>query len=477
MYCKITATDRSYSRQTKIVSAIAEIATTPAGGTPDDSFLSDTTIEVIDNTTAGGWEIWDDYTTIHPDGTTYAPNNNYGARLALLSPSVGKSGYTHTYLSFTLLKSNYINNNNNNGNGYSHPEIHMGFVDTSLSATESNHRPNRDLPNMAEHFSNRNTGYPEHGCRPGNANNATSTSFNGRSADEGNFLGDYYQFAGTITYYVLATEDMIHIHQGENSSNQIYGAWFHYGKRTHQDWEENFSDNPYWVGMWQDYYYHNNDSYSSGVRPGYNTSGYYTMMRGINTENDSNIEPFRCSASSVCSSYDYQTDPLTGIVLGRNTSKNIGDGYRTAPYYTTNNTYYPYVQYFTNVTTTSFYSSSYWDGNQSSSYLSNTNYFLKYPMWNMPPSNERYENVGYSYDPNTGVHKFTAHQIRVAANRGYNEGGVMKHILGGTKIYKFDQLNAIMPNSAHGSSVIINGENYVQFKVMGNHGVIYVKKD
>jgi hypothetical protein len=251
MLCKIITTGDQKSQEIQLIKAIRAVATAAAGSTPsavcstvynNASSSPYEVITVLDNTTAGGW-------SVHADGTNLrnaVEAGTYTEFLQLYS-TTGKSSLPYAWIKFI---SSYTQTT-------APPQAIFCFW--GFSAATSN--LTADGNNIANHHS------------------ASDSTNSGTVAIGSNSTGatDHYRpmtFGNAFqrTYYIGCNSEYIHIQQGTAPSDGYYssGAFIHFGTRTNSTWEDGYSDNPYWVGLY--------GSQGTGTS---NTAiqGYFTKMR------------------------------------------------------------------------------------------------------------------------------------------------------------------------------------------------------
>lgn len=485
MYAKIEFEVGADATYAQFIAALGEIATTAAGSDVADDDFPNLSITTIDNSVAGGWTVLDRQSTVGQYATTYGGSEGSYASCITLTADVGngKTDYDKAYLRLWYPVYNYWTSTSNSGYpGY--PYVTFGFLDSA------NDNPGDNAKYYYQELGNQTTNIRHFGYPQGTKYNSGSTSYSVETAFGEQVMWHYDagKNNNTITssrgsYFVMANSEAIHIHAGSP-----YGHFFHFGKRTNLTWEGNYTDNPYWVAMWQSYYYKENNSYHwPNIR---SAAGYYTIMRGFNPVNQSEISPqkvnyYNASMTTSTTPLSNWYDPFTGTkgYSTNSTSRSVHDGHgATSPGGTS--TYNMYYQTYTSARPVSIAtaaslatSTSNLDINGVYNYAGNTSYWLRYPMWNLYANSYPSQDVGVSYDSDSGLFKPTAGHVRISLANGYNEGGVMKYILSGSKNDDYVDMNNLISDNSNGSVVTIDGSSYAQLKIMGNHANIFVKVD
>lgn len=268
MFCKVTLMGDARSQNQQLMKAVRAIATAAANSTPSvtgstvynnastGSYEVITT--VLDNSVAGGWTIKTDQTTL----TSNVVSANTGCETLLLYNTTGKSALPYVW--FSMIEGAVSAAQLNNG-----PFLSFGYASTLANC---NYGSEHNVVGLASTNSAASHNTRFSCCVP--------TAFSTAS-----HRYDYRRPAGiyntsTRVFYIAATSEYIHIQQDmftQNIANS--GSWFHLGLRTNQSWEDNYTDNPYWVAVWLA---SGSDTGTVGI-PAYDTSGYWTVMRRLDT--------------------------------------------------------------------------------------------------------------------------------------------------------------------------------------------------
>lgn len=441
MLCKlkINAQSNRTNMAVEFMESISSIATANSGATPTHASA---TIEVLDNTTAGGWT----------QGT--AANTAATVPHTTLITDSGKSSKPYTFISFVKCNTNYL-------------DTHYGFL-------ESDTYPDYDLQTSGDQFFYpHDIGYNSSMTGASGADNITESLF----AMDSN---------RKLEFYVLCTQECIHI-QHSSTDRYYSGAWFHWGLRTNQSWEDLFNDNPYWVALWDHGYQFQN------AMP----NGYWTKMRTLNPADGTFSNPVVVSrfmdvrpVQETSSQFKW-THKLTGYQFTGSTNT-VGRDFNgdSATIYQSNVTGIPQTS---NSTTTgeTYYArvaDAQWDTATTTQIVAvhgtpsawNDSYALCVPIHNLMQEGNSFQN-GLTVDTNTFSIIPAASQMPIKMINGLNLGGVMKNVLQGAK---FPNSNYWENYGTNGATVTIDGVDYIMTGFLTNDdldpprfsGNLYLKK-
>jgi len=462
MLCRIKARGNDHaSRQLSFMRAIRAVATAAAGSTPTcpastsvlydgSSYLGganeyEAIIDVIDNTSAGGWTEVSNQTTLPADGTYTTQASNQADSLVLRAPG-GKTGFQNMY---------------------------FGLMTTAYSTTEQIEHI------TAWHYCTNDThdfvnSKPSFSLGAG-TDDLIASSPAGAGASYGGVLSNAYSntaytasyqgvgaFFNDREYYVLATEEVLHVHCITYS-----GGFWHIGLRYNQGWEDTYSDNPYWTVL----------CHNDGVGADHSNSYYWARMRyhrsDLQTDGVTSLK-VHFNDNTAISTYG---NPITGAVSTSTTNMQNWPQYLLngerfsntgAVYYNNAVTSYPNNA----VTGTS--------QNQSAS-----TYKLQAPLIhsNMGHGTNNIENVfnnsliGVVGDPTTGSWVPAARPIEIKMPYGWNMGGSLKYLQHGPTFANNADLQFY---SNVGSIYQINGENWLcvsyGYTTLSSHyGILWIK--
>jgi hypothetical protein len=252
---------------------------------------------------------------------------------------------------------------------------------------------------------------------------------------------DYTSMNVDHDFYVAANEEFIHIHSVQNHD------FMHLGLRTNMSWEDNYSDNPYWVRLDADYH-----------------EFYWTTMRQLIP-----------STQSVSALINYQgmwwnnlfNNDQTHTIYGWNSrDRQEKDVPQVQEYTLSQQRTSPYAVYLPSGTNLST-SSSYTNGSYFN--LSNTtNRRLVQPIITADRN-----AFGLTSDSTSGIMIAGAQPINIRANYGRNNGGTMKNLLQGGGFTNTTDRDSYFTEE---TTVNIDGTDYIGLLIDGGLKVIYVKK-
>lgn len=462
MLCKIKARGNDHaSRQLSFMRAIRAVATAAAGSTPTcpastavlydgSSYLGganeyEAIIDVIDNTSAGGWTEVSNQTTLPADGTYTTQANNQADSLVLRAPG-GKTGFQNMY---------------------------FGLMTTAYNTTESGEHITawHYCTNDAHDFASSNPNF----VGGTTSQNIVSSSAAGANASYGGLLSNSYDNSGYVNsyqgvgaffndreYYVLATEEVLHVHCINYS-----GGFWHIGHRYSQAWEDTYPDNPYWTVL----------CHNDGIAADHSNSYYWARMRyhrsDLQTDGVTSIKSHH-NDNVAMSTYG---NPVTGAVSNSTTNM------QNYPQYIFNG------ERFNNVGTVYLNTGVATYPNNSTGVTgvaaSSSSYKLQAPLIhsNMGHGGTAIESVfnnstiGVVGDPTTGSWVPAARPIEIKMPYGWNMGGALKYLQHGPTFANNADLQFY---SNVGSIYQINGENwlcvsYGYTSLASHYGILWIK--
>ena len=279
------------SQNTQLMRAVKAIATAAANTTPSvtgstvynnaSSGQYEVITSVLDNTVAGGWSLKADQTTL--SGAIVSTNTFF--ETLMLYNTTGKSSLPYIY--FSMIEGSVSTVATNPG-----PFLSFGYASTLANCNYGSGY------NVKTQF-----------------NAIPSTTVYSGACPFSNNAQDFNRVAGIINtgtrvYYISATSEYIHIQQDvATTSTQHCGSWFHLGLRTYNSWEDNYSDNPYWVALWC------SQGLNSGVYGGQadDAAGYWTVMRTINTTTGVVATPVNVYRATNPGATSCVLNPVTGF--------------------------------------------------------------------------------------------------------------------------------------------------------------------
>ena len=429
MLCKITTTGDQRSQEVQILKAIRAVATAAAGSTPsaicstvhnDASSSPYEIITVLDNTTAGGW-------TVHADGTNLDTDVEAGSgyqKFIQLYSTTNKSALPYAWIKFITSTATAT---------AQAPFSCMTFWGFSASTSNLTADGN-SLSDMSSAADN------THSSVIGNA-----SSSGGRPDNYG-----ILSFSTTTTriYYIACNSEYIHIQQGctLNDGYQVSGAFLHFGTRTYETWEDNFTDNPYWVGLY--------GTQGNNGATGNTVQGYFTKMRlfenaaGAARTYTNKIHRSNSGSSTANAPLYFNANATTwtATAMAGNYTNDATTAYWPAQLTSMNSTYA---------------SSS--SNNQSTATYTSIN--LKGPIITpAAPSGSAYVTARLQSDPVSGAMIPAAEPVMILPQSNYSGGGYMKNLFQSPTFQTETHLNLYHTLD---TPVSINGENFFGLR----HGI------
>jgi hypothetical protein len=423
MLCKIITTGDQKSQEIQLIKAIRAVATAAAGSTPsavcstvynNASSSPYEVITVLDNTTAGGW-------SVHADGTNLrnaVEAGTYTEFLQLYS-TTGKSSLPYAWIKFI--------------SSYTQPTVAPQAIFCFWGFSAATNNLTGDGNNIANHHSSSDS-----------TNSGTvAIGSNGVGAPD-NYRPMTFGNASQRTYYIGCNSEYIHIQQGTAPSDGYYssGAFIHFGTRTNSTWEDAYSDNPYWVGLYG----------SQGTGTSVNAiQGYFTKMRCREVATGSTEGVTRKIQRGL-----YNTATEVAPIYFNMTSSyyNLGVGYGI---YTNNalSSWYPNVLAQMN--------STYSAANQAASSTNNsvamTTIPLQGPIINPCALNGAVvHNAFLVSDEISGALLPDAQPVRIAVGNNRSGGGIMKNLFQSSVF--FNEAGLFLYHTLD-APVNINGQTYV----------------
>jgi hypothetical protein len=428
MLCKIITTGDEKSQEIQLIKSIRAVATAAAGSTPSavcSTVLNNASsspyevITVLDNTTAGGW-------SVHADGTNLrtAVEACGSAEFLQLYSTTGKSSLPYSWIKFISSPSN--------------PAITPIHCYWGFSAATSN--LTADGNSISNHFNaanNTNSGAVMIG-----ANDASTLDYSNPMS---------FGTTNTRTYYIGCNSEYIHIQQGTaaGDGNSSSGGFIHFGTRSNSSWEDGFSDNPYWVGLY--------GSQGYGTPQG-TVQGYFTKMRLISNDTGS-----FSSLTNKIQRYNYNTaTKIAPIYWNQNEVYDTAAARSGAYDFTSAASYYPNQLGNMNSTFTGSYS------NQGTS-MTQTVLNLQGPIINpCAQAGIIRETCQLTSDPVSGALSLDAQPVMISAKTGYSGGGYMKNLFQSSVVSQYSDL---LLYHVLDSPVNINGQTFMGLRHGKQDGV------
>jgi hypothetical protein len=415
MFCKVTISGTSTAKRSQnLFNAIKSIATATAGSTPTPEDVAGNAIDltVISNAEAGSWEI---ATGVNGHGVAdyYTPAD--GAVLVLRRPT-GKPDLPYVY--FVAVPAH----------GSNHWMPATIFDDDSPSWTD-NDRWQNSLNNWCN---------PDYQYAGAAGLGATGAYADLTRSDQNN-----------ITYYIAATENYLHIHR------ELTYDWYHLGVRSHMPWEDNYSDNPYWVAMQYEY-----------------TEHYYTIMRQNNKETQTINGPYAYKANFHNQGGDARNARvLSGYDTGWNNNSPYDDSTTSGMMNLLQWRYNAWTHYVPNngsISSSGVFNASWGTSNQYGLSGSQDRYLYQPVIW---PVGQYY--LGLTSDETTGALIPASMPITVRGTKGFQNGGELIGIQQGTN---FDGTTARDAFFTQETTYTIDGEDYIGLLHANAQTVLFVKK-
>jgi hypothetical protein len=437
MLCKIITTGDKKSQEIQLIKAIRAVATAAAGSTPsavcstvynNASSSPYEVITVLDNTTAGGW-------SVHADGTnlrTAVEAGTYAEFLQLYS-TTGKSSLPYSWIKFISSPTEP---------NISPIHCYWGFSAATNALTA-------DGNNIFNHNSAVNT----------TNSGAVMIGANGtQTVDYTNPMS--FGTTNTRTYYIGCNSEYIHIQQGTAAGhgNSPTGAFIHFGTRSNSSWEDGFSDNPYWVGLY--------GSQGYGTTQG-TVQGYFAKMRLISNHDGAYIP-----TTSKIQRYNYAVTSKIGVIYFNQDASYDTAAARSGVYTTTaTSSYYPNQISSMNSTYTGTYS-------MTNTNMAQTTLSLQGPIINPCAQTGVLETLQLTSDPVSGALSLNAQPVMISAQSGYSCGGYMKNLFQSSVVSQYSDL---LLYHVLDSPVNINGQTFMglrhgtQDNVEAGRQLLYIK--
>lgn len=422
MLCKITLTGDQRSQEVQILKAIRAVATAAAGSTPsaicstvhnDASSSPYEIITVLDNTTAGGW-------TVHADGTNLDTDVEAG------------SGYQKFIQLYSTTTKSAL------------PYAWIKFITSTATATAQAPFGCMTFWGFSASTSNLTADGNDINSHVGILDTYNSGAVPAWSATNGK--QDYYMplnFSNTIarTYYIACNSEYIHVQQGCDATdgNSPNGAFLHFGTRTYSTWEDNFTDNPYWVGL---YGTQGLGNVSNSVQ------GYFTRMRLFQVNSGATT-----ATTSIIKRSNSSSTNTAGPIYFNHSSTYYSMSQRSGNYTNDAHTMY-YPSQLLNMNST--YASSSTNGTNT---MQQSSFNLKGPIiYPSAPSGSTLNMTRLESDPVSGAMIPSAEPLMILPTAPYAGGGYMKHLFQSPPFQSTTYLNLY---HILDTPVNINGETFV----------------